>query len=54
MLDSLKTTTIGFTGIGVTWLEFIPITVRVLVGMATFVYIIVKIVKEIKLMKGKK
>ena len=45
MLDSLKTTAVGFTGVGVTWLEFIPITVRVLVGIATFFYILVKIYK---------
>ena len=53
MIDSLKTTTIGITGISVTWLEWVPMAVRVLVGLATFIYIIVKIIKEIKLMKGK-
>ena len=52
MIDSLKTTTIGITGISVTWLEWVPMAVRVLVGLATFIYIIVKIIKEIKLMKG--
>ena len=52
MIDSLKTTTIGITGISVTWLEWVPMIVRVLVGLATFVYIIVKVIREIKLMKG--
>jgi hypothetical protein len=54
MIDSLKTTTIGITGIGVTWLEWVPMVVRVLVGLATFIYIIVKVVREIKLMKENK
>ena len=53
MIDSLRTTTIGFTGLGVTWLEWLPITVRIMVGLVTFVYIIVKIIKEVKLMKEK-
>ena len=37
----------------VTWMEWLPMAVRVLVGVATFVYIIVKIIREIKLMKEK-
>ena len=53
MIDSLRTTTIVFTGLGVTWLEWLPITVRIMVGLVTFVYIIVKIIKEVKLMKEK-
>tara|TARA_Y100000593_G_C4217680_1_gene290093 strand:- start:399 stop:560 length:162 start_codon:yes stop_codon:yes gene_type:complete len=53
MLDSLRTTTAGVSGMIVTWMEWLPMVVRILVGTATFVYIIVKIVREIKLMKEK-
>ena len=35
MIDSLKTVSAGAGGIGVTWLEFLPVAVRVGVGMAT-------------------
>ena len=48
MVDSLKTVFAGATGITVTWMEWLPIAVRVLVGLASFVYICVKIYKEIK------
>ena len=53
MLDSLRTTTAGVSGIIVTWMEWLPMVVRILVGLATFIYIIVKIVREIKIMKEK-
>ena len=53
MLDSLRTTTAGVSGMVVTWMEWLPMAVRVLVGLATFIYIIVKIVREIKLIKEK-
>jgi hypothetical protein len=43
MVDTLRTTTAGAGGIIVTWVEFLPIAVRVLVGLATFCYICVKI-----------
>tara|TARA_Y100001938_G_scaffold145641_1_gene222743 strand:+ start:8849 stop:8998 length:150 start_codon:yes stop_codon:yes gene_type:complete len=48
MVDSLKTVTAGASGVTITWLEFLPMMVRVAVGIATFVYICVKIYKEIK------
>ena len=54
MIESVKTTTAGISGMLVTWMEWLPMAVRVLVGLATFVYIIVKIVREIKLMKENK
>ena len=47
MVDSLKTVTAGAGGITITWMEALPIMVRVLVGIATFVYICVKVYKEI-------
>tara|TARA_B100000131_G_C18010235_1_gene570163 strand:+ start:399 stop:560 length:162 start_codon:yes stop_codon:yes gene_type:complete len=53
VLDSLRTTTAGVSGMIVTWMEWLPMVVRVLVGLATFIYIMVKIVREIKIMKEK-
>ena len=48
MIDSLKTVGAGAGGFTVTWLEWLPMTVRVLVGLATFVYISIKIYRELK------
>ena len=48
MIDSLKTVGAGAGGFTVTWLEWLPMTVRVLVGLATFVYICIKIYRELK------
>ena len=48
MIDSLKTVVAGASGITITWLEWLPVAVRVLVGLATFVYICIKIYKETK------
>ena len=48
MIDSLKTVVAGASGITITWLEWLPVAVRVLVGLATFVYICVKIYIEKK------
>ena len=48
MIDSLKTVAVSATGIGVTWIEWLPVTVRVAVGIASFVYICVKIKNELK------
>ena len=53
MIESVKTTTAGISGMLVTWMEWLPMVVRILVGLATFVYLTVKIVREIKLMKEK-
>ena len=48
MIDSLKTGIVSVTGIGVTWIEWLPVTVRVIVGIASFIYICVKIRNELK------
>ena len=45
MIDSLKTTTAGTSAMVVTWMEWLPVAVRVMVGVATFIYILVKIYK---------
>jgi hypothetical protein len=48
MIDSLRTVTAGASGMVVTWMEWLPMMVRVLVGLATFIYICVKIYKLLK------
>ena len=48
MIDSLKTVAAGAGGITVTWIEWLPIAVRIAVGIATFAYVCVKIYKETK------
>jgi len=48
MLDSLKTVSVGASGIGVTWIEWLPVAVRAAVGIATFFYISVKVYNELK------
>ena len=48
MIDSLRTTSAGVGGMVVTWMEWLPIAVRVLVGVATFIYICLKIYNLMK------
>ena len=48
MIDSLRTTSAGVGGMVVTWMEWLPIAVRVMVGFATFIYICLKIYKLMK------
>ena len=48
MIDSLRTTSAGVGGMVVTWMEWLPIAVRVLVGVATFIYICLKFYKLLK------
>ena len=48
MVDSVKTVAAGATGVGVTWIEWLPIAVRVAVGIANFVYICAKAYNELK------
>ena len=45
MIDSIRPLLAGIGGVTVTWLEWLPVTVRILVGLATFVYICLKIYK---------
>ncbi len=47
MVDSLKTVAVSATGMSVTWIEWLPVVVRVAVGLASFAYICVKIYNEI-------
>ena len=48
MFDSIRPLMAGASGITVTWMEWLPIAVGVLVGLATFIYICVKIYKLAK------
>jgi len=45
MIDSIKTTTAGTGALVLSWVEWLPLAVRVLVGVATFIYICLKIYK---------
>ena len=46
-LDTLKTTTIGVSGFWISFWEILPDMVRLGVGVATLVYLIIKIIKEL-------
>lgn len=46
MLDSLKTVSVSTSGMIVTWMEWLPIAVRVAVGIATFTYMVYKTKNE--------
>ena len=47
MIDSLKTIGNGIVGVGVWWLN-LPMILQMLVSLATLVYIIIKIKKELQ------
>ena len=48
VVDTLKTTGIGGTSFIIQCIEYIPETVRVLVGIVTIIYFIVQIRKDLK------
>ena len=48
MIDSLKTIAVSVTGMGITWIDWLPVTIRVLVGLASLVYLFLKIHNELK------
>ncbi len=48
MIDSIRPLIAGVGGMTVTWMEWLPMVIRILVGLATFVYICVKIYKLMK------
>tara|TARA_R100000781_G_C3969271_1_gene89530 strand:+ start:310 stop:480 length:171 start_codon:yes stop_codon:yes gene_type:complete len=50
-LDTLKTIGVGAGGMGITWIEWLPPTVRIAVGIASFVYICVKTIKTVQEIK---
>ena len=46
MIDSIKTAGVGAGGFGVQFMSMLPEMVRVGVGLATIVYIVIKVYKE--------
>ena len=48
MLDTLRTTGVGMGGFWISFMEVVPPVVSLLVGVATFIYMSIKIFKEIK------
>lgn len=48
MIDTLKTTCAGMGGCWIGCIEMIPELISIAVGCATLVYLIIKIVKELK------
>ena len=48
MIDTLKTAGVGVGGFGVQFMSMLPEMVRVGVGLATIVYIVVKIYRELR------
>lgn len=46
VLDSLKTVSVSSGGVFVTWIEWLPVTVRIAVGVATISYLYYKILNE--------
>ena len=48
MVDSLKIAAAGVSGATITWIDSLPVMVRIGVGVATIIYIGVKTYKEYK------
>ena len=48
MQDTLRTASVGMGGCWISFMEVIPPLVSVLVGIATLIYMCIKIFKEIK------
>tara|TARA_R100001443_G_scaffold111732_1_gene124769 strand:+ start:2516 stop:2662 length:147 start_codon:yes stop_codon:yes gene_type:complete len=48
MLDTLKTAGVGIAGSALHWTEYIPPIMSALAGLATLIYMLIKINKEMK------
>ena len=48
MVDSLKTVAVAAGGMGATWLEALPVYIRIAVGIASLVYVCAKTYKLLK------
>tara|TARA_Y100000593_G_C4323760_1_gene345496 strand:+ start:1405 stop:1596 length:192 start_codon:yes stop_codon:yes gene_type:complete len=46
VIDSIKTVSVSSGGFFVTWVEWLPVTVRIAVGLATVVYLYYKVLNE--------
>jgi hypothetical protein len=47
MIDTLKTTSVGAGGLGIQYLNMLPEAVKVVIGIITIGYLIVKIKNEL-------
>jgi len=48
MLDTLKTASVGIAGSALHWTEYVPPIMSALAALATLVYMLIKINKEMK------
>ena len=48
MIDSVKTISAGMGGVGIWWIDGLSPLIQLCVSLATLVYIIIKIKKELK------
>ena len=48
MIDTLKTSCAGIGGLALTFMEWIPDVVRLGIGVVTFIYMFMKLRKEMK------
>lgn len=53
-MDTLKTLTVGISGITVTWMDWIPWTIRLCVAVASLIYMIYKALNEKRKYEGLK
>jgi hypothetical protein len=48
MIDTLRTAAVGITGSALHWTQYVPPIFSALAALATLVYMLIKISKEIK------
>jgi len=48
MIDTMKVTCAGMGSCWINWMDLVPEVISMSVGCATLVYLIIKIVKELK------
>ena len=46
LIDTIKTTTIGTAGLSVTWMEWVPVLVRIIFGIMSIGYMFYKAKNE--------
>jgi len=46
IIDSLRTISVGSSGVIITWIDWLPVAVRVAVGIATCFYMVYKAKNE--------
>ena len=53
-MDTLKTLSVAVGGVSITWMDWIPLTIRVAVGCASLMYMFYKALNEKKKYEGLK